>query len=346
MEQERSTRLGAGTRLAAPALRARRRVSGGQATLDFNEPAWDGPVPEIAPDDRGSYWPRSAAAAASLPWRATLGSLSWGAKLESLPWTAILTMLRRASVIGAMGAAGFALVLYGARPHKADKHAAVPVQSSIADGKPAGDASPAPQPAPAPAEMAGAPAAHWGVDPLAPVDTTASVPRSDTARSAQQAAVVAAPSSTATPSATLAETPTPQLLPRTAGRHRAVASLPATAHAPHARPIARAAIHTVAAPHAAPRGSHRAVAVAHALPGWLTQPHRAAPAPLVMSEPPHSLSLPVGRAPTPARVVAWRLPPLRAPAAPVAPAYAPAASGIYYGAGAVPPPQPDGDGSR
>ena len=143
-----------GYRLAAPALRARQRQSTSQAVLDFADPGWDtGPRAPDLGDTWQDRWQSSEEPAFSVS--ALLD------QVRDLPWRSYVGWARRASVIGAMGAAGFAVVLYQALPRPAEKTRAAVRTSAmeVAQTGPVGGAGSASSSRPAsatPADPAGA----------------------------------------------------------------------------------------------------------------------------------------------------------------------------------------------
>jgi hypothetical protein len=354
MEQDRDApdaAAGMGYRLAAPALRARQRQSTSQAVLNFADPGWDaGPRAPDLGDALQDRWHASEEPAFSVS--ALLD------QIRDLPWHRYLGTARRASVIGAMGAAGFAVVLYQALPRPAGKtrDAAKAEPVVVADAAPPTEAAPTPQAADAQPTATPSPAAQPPVttEASAEPDKPADPPAPAAKPWGTEAATPVRPTAPAIRTVKIhpgapAETPQSQPSPRPiAPRHTAQPAVrlatqirphaPVWHPLPHAEPAAFA--------HALPP-HHTAVARAE-LPRWLTQPHATKPAVLVMSEPPHNLTLPPAMqhqamATGPARVPSIVLPALRSPAyanaPPIQPSAAPHYSGVYYG-GVVPPPVP------
>ena len=419
MERERIARTaGAGYRLAAPALRARQRQAGQQASLDFSATAWDSPegwagdMPvEAAENDR--LWPRSVGG------------------LARLPWHDCLAVLRQGTVIGLMGAAGFGLVLYTAKPQPAEKGhvvarvapeqvaAQVPEQPEQQPeqqpervlahvpeqppGQLAQQAAPtavsaeaATLPATVAAEPALTAAASASQPPAASI-VTAQVPDAPPMRVAPSLRAEATPAAKSTQGVSNAANPAASDVPASFPTAAAAAATPTTAAAAarewgtkdpafKAAPGRKVLVRNIAPPASATRPatntrprqmrpaehsgavqlafarakrqvSHRLESAAAALPGWLTESRSRRPTALVMSEPPHSLTLPPGMAHMaaaipPAAAPAWGLPPLRTPAmaryaaaSPPYPApsmYTPPPSSVYYGgSGYMPPPMPN-----
>jgi hypothetical protein len=385
MEQDRDTRdagiPGIGYRLAAPALRAKQRQNVNQSVLDFADPGWDvGPrAPDIG-DVAQDRWQASEEPAFSVA--ALLD------QVRDLPWDRYVGSARRASLIGAMGAVGFAFVMYQALPRKAEtlhppKTAPVAVAAAaMADVPQAAPPAVAetPRPAADPSTPAPALAAPEVASAAAPVPAAAAAPAAPVMANpaAGQGVMPAAAAATAT-MALHAEAPAQALPPAVAapagpaavGAHPGVlreaarnAVAPRAAAPRHAvkapvrvavqtrpnmqlwRPIGRlrpAVTLAQAQPARAPL--HRVTVARGELPRWLTDPRPASPRVIVMSEPPHNLTLPPSlqheaMATAPPRVPGIVLPALRAPGYNAAPSFTqPRYSGVYYG-GFVPPPVP------
>lgn len=409
MEQDRiyPTMTGAGYRLAAPALRTKQRLQEGQSSLEFPT--------RNARETAGQDW--AGLEAEERDWKAAEDDPGlWGSGFRlpvsgasRIPWRDCLVVARQAAVIGAMGCAGFALVLYASQPRPAGHERVAPADRvALAENLPqateklkssAGEIRPQET---GPPTAASAQMAAHSVDP-APLQASstpsaatsprdmaaqpASIPALATPAAASPAPspaqTAAESSSTTDEEAAPAEAAAPMIGPTAPVRVRSAA--PARAAVPAQRPVpvqtaaaerngasrAHAATPRMAARASQPvqlaaRARDRAAPEKFALPGWLTTSRPSRPKVLVMSEPPHSLTPPPGMqaapAPSPSLVVpAMALPPLRQPvmpryanASPYGSGYgnyygyrspywqspAPPASGIYYGAPGVPPPQP------